>query len=87
MARNDRRYTRPPATLGGAARAHLSLIAWCKACGHEVKFGAESVAELASRYGLGVSLDNWQRRLVCSSCGGRDIDSVVSGSGKMGVGA
>src|SRR5205814_2163130 len=38
----------PPMTLGGAARAGLRFIVWCKACGHQVE---PDPAEQAQRYG------------------------------------
>jgi hypothetical protein len=61
-------------TLGGAAAAGVRIIVWCKACQHQVE---PDPAELAGRYGVAV-LD-WRDRLVCSRCGSRDIDMVLTG--------
>jgi hypothetical protein len=69
-------YTGPPMTLGNAAAAHVRLIVWCKACRHRVK---PDTAEQAKRYGAETPVPEWRKRLVCSACGGRDIDMVVSG--------
>jgi hypothetical protein len=38
----------PPMTLGNAAAAHVRLIVWCKACGHQVE---PDPAEMVARYG------------------------------------
>jgi hypothetical protein len=78
----QRRYNEPtgrPATLGSTLKADLDLIVWCKACRHRVE---PDVAEQVARYGADLTLLDWQERLVCSRCGGRDIDFVVSGSGR-----
>ena len=37
-----------PATLGSTLAAHLRLIAWCNACGHQAE---PDVAQLVERYG------------------------------------
>jgi hypothetical protein len=66
----------PPMTLGGVAKAGVRIIAWCKACQHQVE---PDPAELAERYGAGVSVLDWRDRLVCSRCGGRDNDMVLTG--------
>jgi hypothetical protein len=66
-----------PATLGTTLNAHLALIVWCKACAHQVE---PDLAEQVARYGPDLTLLDWQQRLVCSRCGRRDIDFVVSGS-------
>jgi hypothetical protein len=67
----------PPMTLGNAANAKVRLIVWCKACGHQVE---PDPAEMAARYGADMAVPNWRDRLVCSRCGGRNIDMVVSGT-------
>ena len=67
---------RPPMTLGNAATAKVRLIVWCKACKHEVE---PDPAELARTYGAHVAVSDWRARLVCSKCGSRDIDMVVTG--------
>ena len=69
-------YTGPPMTLGNAAAARVRLIVWCKACRHRVE---PDPAEQARRYGAETPVPEWRERLVCSACGSRDIDMVVSG--------
>jgi hypothetical protein len=63
-------------TLGGAARAGLRFIVWCKDCGHQVE---PDPAEHAQRYGAGTTVIDWHARLTCSECGSREIDMVVTG--------
>jgi len=63
-------------TLGGAAAAGVRIIVWCKACQHQIE---PDPAELAERYGVGVAVLDWHDRLVCSRCGSRDIDMVLTG--------
>jgi hypothetical protein len=63
-------------TLGNAAAARVRLIVWFKACGHRVE---PDPAEQAERYGAETAVPEWRARLVCSACGSRDIDMVVSG--------
>ena len=36
--------------------------------------------ELSRRYGAGTSVRDWHKRLVCSRCGGREIDFVPTGA-------
>ena len=67
----------PPMTLGNAAAARVRLIVWCEACGHRVEPVA---AEMAERCGAGTAVPDWRERLVCSRCGGRDADMVVTGT-------
>jgi hypothetical protein len=67
----------PPMTLGNAAAARVRLIVWCKACGHEVEPDA---AEMAERYGAKTTVPEWRERLVCSVCGSRNVDMVVTGT-------
>jgi hypothetical protein len=64
-------------TLGNAAAAHVRLIVWCKACSHQVE---PDPAEMARQYGAGTSVLDWRDRLVCSRCGSRAIDMVVTGT-------
>jgi hypothetical protein len=66
-----------PMTLGNAAAARVRLIVWCKACRHQVEPDA---AEMARQYGAGTSVLDWRDRLVCSRCGSRAIDMVVTGT-------
>jgi hypothetical protein len=37
-------------------------------------------AEQAQRYGAEMTLPEWRERLVCSKCGSRGIDMVVTGT-------
>jgi len=67
----------PPMTLHNAANAKVRLIVWCKACGHEVE---PDPAEMARQYGAATSVLDWRHRLVCSGCGGRQVDMVVTGT-------
>ena len=67
----------PPMTLGSAAAAQVRLIVWCKECGHQVE---PDPVEMAARYGAATPVLDWRDRLVCSQCGGRHIDMVVSGT-------
>jgi hypothetical protein len=62
-------------TLGGAAAAGVRIIAWCKACQHQVE---PDPAELAERYGAGIAVLDWRARLRCSRCGSRDVDMVLT---------
>jgi hypothetical protein len=64
-------------TLGAAAAAQVTLIAWCKACQHQVELEA---AEMAQRYRADTSVQDWRERLVCSRCVRREVDMVVSGT-------
>jgi hypothetical protein len=71
------RYTGPPATLGSTAAAQARLIVRCRNCRHEVE---PDPAEMAERYGADLSIPDWHKRLVCSACGSRQIDFVVTGA-------
>jgi hypothetical protein len=64
-------------TLGVAAAAGVRLIVWCKECQHQVE---PDPVEMATRYGEATSVLDWRERLVCSRCGGRQIDMVVTGT-------
>ena len=67
----------PPMTLGNAANAKVRLIAWCKTCGDRVE---PNTAEIAARYGADTPVLDWRDRLVCSECGGRQVNMVVTGT-------
>jgi hypothetical protein len=67
----------PPMTLGVAAAAGVRLIVWCKVCQHQVE---PDPAEMAARYGCETPVLDWRERLVCSKCGGRQVDMVVTGT-------
>jgi hypothetical protein len=64
----------PPMMLGVAAAAGVRLIVWCKECRHQVE---PNPAEMATRYGAETSVLDWRERLVCSRCGGRQVDMVA----------
>jgi hypothetical protein len=66
-------------TLGTASAAQVRLIVWCKACHHQVE---PNPAEMAARYGADTSVLDWRKRLVCSGCGSRQVDMVVSGTAR-----
>jgi hypothetical protein len=77
-------------TLGNAAAAQVRFIVWCKACRHQVEPATASLraaeggtsadpAEMAQRYGPETPVADWHKRLVCSRCGSRDTDMVVTG--------
>jgi hypothetical protein len=36
--------------------------------------------EMAARYGADTSILEWRQRLVCSVCGSRQVDMVLSGA-------
>jgi Zn finger protein HypA/HybF involved in hydrogenase expression len=65
-----------PMTLGNAAAAQVRLIVWCLDCRHQ---GEPDPAEMAERYGAETTVPEWHERLVCSECGSRRVDMVVSG--------
>ena len=67
----------PPMTLGNAAAARVRLIVWCKVCSHRAE---PDPAEIARRYGAKTVVLDWRDRLVCSQCGSRNIDMVVTGT-------
>jgi hypothetical protein len=60
-----------PATLGSTAAVGARIVVWCKACNHQV---GPDPAAMAERYGADTSVHDWHKRLVCSHCGGREID-------------
>ena len=64
-------------TLGNAAAARVRLIVWCRDCGHQVE---PDPTDLAERYGDLTSVLDWRDRLVCSRCGSRAIDMVLTGA-------
>jgi hypothetical protein len=76
-AQTVNRYTGPPMTLGAAAAARVRLIVWCRDCRHQIE---PDPAEMAERYGAELSVPDWHRRLMCSACGSRQIDFVVTGA-------
>jgi hypothetical protein len=66
-------------TLGNAAAARVRFIVWCKDCQHQVE---PDPSEMAERYGAATTVLDWSARLVCSECGSRQIDMVVTGEGR-----
>jgi len=66
----------PPMTLGSAAAAHVRFMVWCKACGYRSE---PDPGEQARWYGPETPVPDWRARLVCSQCGSRDVDMVVTG--------
>jgi hypothetical protein len=64
-------------TLGGAAKAGVRLIVWCKGCQRQLE---PDPAEQARGHGADTSVLDWHRRLVCSQCGSRNVDMVVTGT-------
>jgi hypothetical protein len=71
------KYSGPPATLGSTARAGARIVVWCRACGHRVE---PDPAAMAERYGADTSVHEWGKRLICSRCGGREVDFVLTGA-------
>ena len=65
----------PPMTLGNSAKTELRLIVWCRGCGHQVE---PDPAQLARRYGADTAVHDRRERLVCSQCGSRQVDMVVT---------
>jgi hypothetical protein len=64
-------------TLGVAAAAGVRLIVWCKECRHQVE---PDPAAMAAWYGAETSVLDWRERLVCSRCGSRQVDMVLTGT-------
>jgi len=71
------KYRGPPMTLGNAATAKVRLIVWCRDCGRQVE---PDPAAMAERYGAETTVPEWRERLVCSGCGSRQVDMVVTGT-------
>jgi hypothetical protein len=67
----------PPMTLGNAGAPRVRLIVWCKDCQHQVE---PDPADTAARYGAETPVPDWRERLVCSRCGSRQADMIVSGA-------
>jgi hypothetical protein len=63
--------------LDAAAAGGVRLIVWCRECQHQVE---PDPAEQARRYGDGTTVPDWRERLVCSRCGSRRVDMVVTGT-------
>lgn len=67
----------PPMTLGNAAAARVRLVVWCRDCRHQVDLDPAAQAQL---HGTEMTAPDWRKRLVCSKCGSRNVDMVVSGT-------
>ena len=63
--------------MGQTLAAHVGLIVWCKACGHQSE---PYVATQVAQHGSGMPVPDWARLLRCTECGERDADFVVSGA-------
>jgi hypothetical protein len=50
---------------------------WRKAWHYQVE---PDPSEQAQRYGAETTVPDWHERLVCSKCGSREIDMVVTGT-------
>jgi hypothetical protein len=70
-------YRGPPMTLGNAAAARVRLIVWCLDRGRQVEPDPD---EMAARSGAETLVREWHARLVCSGCGSRRVDLVVTGT-------
>jgi hypothetical protein len=57
--------------------AYWRLIVWCRACNHQVE---PNPAAMAERYGADTAVCDWHKRLICSRCGGREVDFVLTGA-------
>jgi len=55
----------------------VRLIVWCKECRHQVE---PDPAEMAASYGAETSVLDWRKKLVCSPCGSRQVDMVLTGT-------
>src|SRR5439155_21751374 len=66
-----------PMTLGGAVAAGVRIIVWFRECSRQVE---PDPADLARRYGDATSVIDWRERLVCSGCGSRAVDMVLTGA-------
>jgi hypothetical protein len=67
----------PAAALGSAAVAGVRIIRMVPGCQHQVE---PDPVEQAQRYGAEMTVPDWRERLVCSKCGSREIDMVVTGT-------
>ena len=83
MQRRSRESESGPATLGTTAKAHLLLRVWCKDCRHRVDLDP---GEQAERHGADLAVPEWAKRLSCSKCGSRNVDSIVAPRSTGGLG-
>jgi hypothetical protein len=61
-------------TLGNAAAARVAERVVPGVCGRQVE------PDPAARYGAQTAILKWRERLVCSRCGSRNIDMLVTGT-------
>jgi hypothetical protein len=66
-----------PATLGSSLRAHVRFIIVYRGCGRRTE---PDIAELVERYGADTPVPEWAARLLCSQCGSREVDFVITGA-------
>jgi hypothetical protein len=64
-------------TLGNAANAKVR-----RSCGARRAAIRSSLMlpQMAERYGANTAVPEWRERLVCSACGSRNVDMVVTGT-------
>jgi hypothetical protein len=73
---------RPADDPGNAAEAGVRLIVWCRECGRQVE---PDPAEMAERYGAETAVLDLRDRLVCSGCGSRQVEFVVTGTERQRI--
>ena len=73
----------PPLMLGQLPRHTCLAFAWCKHCQHQVE---PDPADMAARCGAETPVLDWRERLVCSTCGSRQIEMVVTGNRRQSDG-
>jgi hypothetical protein len=69
-----------PATLGSSLRAGVRLVCWCNKCLYTVY---ADIVVLVERYGAHIPVPEWGARLICSKCGSRNCNFIVTGNGGM----
>jgi hypothetical protein len=57
--------------------AKVRFIVWWRDCAHQFELNP---AEQAARFGAETTVPDWQARLVCSHCGSRAVNMVVTGT-------
>ena len=70
---------RPTDDFGRCRPGRVRLIVWCKLCRHQSE---PEPAGMTAHYGAETPVPEWKARLVCSSCGSRDVDMVATGAGR-----
>jgi hypothetical protein len=55
----------------------MRLIVWCGDYRHQVE---PDPGKLAERHGAETTVPDWRERLVCSQCGSRNVNMVVTGT-------